>query len=176
MTPEEQKALFDELKELAPKLRDGLKKIEAGGGDPLKKTNESVEAIQKRMDEIETKLSRPPVATAEPGDKPKSKQHVALMKWARHGMEALADEDRQHLRRTTPGEFKALTLQDETQSGFLASPEITNDITKGLIVYCPFRQLARVRTTGKSSVKSRKRTGSFAAQWVGDTRTNTETT
>src|SRR3990167_4221176 len=99
MTPEEQKALFDELKELAPKLRDGLKKIEAGGGDPLKKTNESVESIQARIDAIETKLSRPPVATAEQdGAKPKSKQHVALMKWARYGLQGMDPEESKLLR------------------------------------------------------------------------------
>src|SRR3990167_5521151 len=176
MTPEEQKTLFDELKEVAPKLRDGLKKIEAGGADPLKKTKESVEAIQARIDAIETKLSRPPVATSERGDAPKSKQHVALMKWARHGLQGMDPEESKLLRPTSPGEFKALTLQDETQSGFLASPEITSEITKGLIVYCPFRQLARIRTTSKSSVKGRKRTGTFAGQWVADTGTKSETT
>lgn len=177
MTPEEQKKLFDELNELAGKLRAELKKIEALGGDPLKKTTESIEAIQKRMDEVETKLSRPPVHVAEHGgEKPKSKAHVAIMKWARHGLAGLSPEDMKDLRREDGLEAKALTLQDETQSGFLASPEITNEITKGIIVYAPFRQLARIRTTSQRSVKSRKRTGTFAAAWVGDTGTKTETT
>jgi HK97 family phage major capsid protein len=179
MTPEEQKTLFDELKELAPKLRDGLKKIEAAGGDPLKKTNESVEAIQTRIDEIETKLARPALGRRGEGDdepKGKSRQHVSLLKWARHGVAGLSAEDMKDLRPSSGLEGKALTTQDETQSGFLASPEITNELIKGITVYSPLRQLARVRTTSQRSVKTRKRTGTFAAQWVGDTGTKAETT
>jgi len=73
-----------------------------------------------------------------------------------------------------PGERKALSSAQGVE--FLASPEITTEIIKGVVEFSPIRSIARVRTTSAKSVKIRKRTGTFAAAWTGKQAARTETT
>ena len=79
----------------------------------------------------------------------------------------------QHL---TPDQFKLMSVQDDTQGGFGASPDFEAGIIKGVVEISPARSLVTVRNTSKRSIKVMKRTGTFAAVWVGETETRTETT
>ncbi len=167
MTPEDQKKLFDELNLLAGQLKTELKKLEALGADPLKKTNETIEAIQARMDTIETKLNRPPVPTVDPKvsmDEKALQRREAFLTLCRRGKDAL-----------TPEQLKVLTVSDDTTGGYLAPPEMTSEIIKGVVEYSPVREVARVRQTGSRSVKAPKRTGTFSAAWVGEIDARSET-
>jgi len=117
-----------------------------------------------RLDEIETKMDRPPIEI--PGaekDKELSDEHKALIQWMRKGI-------------NTPEEVKVLKIADDTAGGYLASPEITNELLKTLIEFSNIRSIARVRPTSKNEIWVRKRTGTFAAQHVGETGTKAETT
>jgi HK97 family phage major capsid protein len=177
MTPEEIKALIEEQAGLVKQLREENDRLIEAGKNTQKEWTEKMQKLQDRLDEIDVKLKRPALERPERDpDRPASKAHQAFMSWCRHGLAGVTPEDRQYLRRGEPGEAKALTTMDETAAGFLASPEITSEIIKGIVEFTPIRGLARVRTTSQRSVKSRKRTGTFAAKWAAETGTKTETT
>lgn len=72
-------------------------------------------------------------------------------------------------------EGKALSLGDETAGGYLAPPEFIQDILKGVQLISPIRPLAQVRTTSRRSVQYPVRSGVFAAKWVAETGTRSET-
>lgn len=75
----------------------------------------------------------------------------------------------------SPDEIKLMTVQDDTTGGFGASPEFEAGIIKGVVEVSPLRGLVTVRNTGKRSVRVMKRTGTFAAVWVGEIETRNET-
>lgn len=70
---------------------------------------------------------------------------------------------------------KALSLGDDTASGYLAPPEFVQDILKGVQLISPIRPLAQVRQTARRSVQYPVRSGVFAAKWTAETGTRTET-
>lgn len=117
-----------------------------------------------RLDEIETKMNRLPVEVPKAeGENEKSAEHKALDQWMRKGI-------------VGPEEVKVLRISDDTGAGYLASPEISNELLKTLIEYSNIRSIARVRPTSNVEIWVRKRTGTFAARHVGETETKTETT
>lgn len=117
-----------------------------------------------RLDEIETKMNRPPIEVPVAGEeKEKSAEHKALDLWMRKGI-------------VGPEETKVLRVSDDTAAGYLASPEISNELLKTLIEFSNIRSIARVRPTSNIEIWVRKRTGTFAARHVGETGTKTETT
>jgi HK97 family phage major capsid protein len=73
-------------------------------------------------------------------------------------------------------EQKALVLGDDTLGGFLAPPELTQEIVKGVQLISPVRPYARVRETNRHSVMFPIRSGVFAAQWTSENATRSETT
>lgn len=73
------------------------------------------------------------------------------------------------------GEQKALSVGDETAGGYLAPPEFIQDIIKGVQLISPIRPLAQVRQTNRRSVQYPVRSGVFAAKWVSETGTRSET-
>ena len=58
-------------------------------------------------------------------------------------------------------EFKTLTQQDPETGGYLATPEITNEIIKAAVDITPALQIADVRMTQASRVVFRKRMGTI---------------
>jgi HK97 family phage major capsid protein len=91
--------------------------------------------------------------------------NAAMAKYLRKGEAAFTAEER-----------KLMTVSDDSTGGFAASPEFDSTILKGVVEISPVRSLVRVRNTGKRSVKMMKRTGTFAAVWVGEIETRSETT
>ena len=76
----------------------------------------------------------------------------------------------------TPGfSQKTLTVTDDTTGGFFAPPEFDTTILKGLTLYSPMRENARVRTTSARSVQMGKRTGVISAAWTAEKKTRTVT-
>ena len=73
-------------------------------------------------------------------------------------------------------EVKALNVSADAAGGYLAPVEYVRDIIKGVTEISPVRSLVRVRQTSGKSIQIPKRTGQFAAQWVAEQGTKSETT
>ena len=143
------------------------------------------EKQNSRLDELETKLNRTPlISTGGAEDaqaEVRERKRIFFEILRRGSVAALEDEDRAKARELKIGpvgakEAKALALGDDTLGGFLAPPEYVQEIIKGVQLISPFRDLARVRPTTRRSVQLPVRSGVFAAQWIGETSTRTETT
>ena len=151
-----------------PITEDKLSKIEkdldrvADMEKSMKVQAESQKANQEAMARLETIVSRPEFGKGSPVE---SKQRQVFDKWMRKGKENL-----------TPDEVKVLTVSNDNTAGYLAPPEYVREIIKGIIEFSPVRSVARVRSTGQRSIQVPKRTGTFAAEWVAEQGTRSETT
>lgn len=136
-------------------------------GARLGDTDAKLNAINTRLDEFEVKAQRMARgADAQITQHPVDPAHQkAFMTFLRKGQAHL-----------TPEEVKLMTIADDTQGGFGATDDFSNEVLKGIIEISPVRSLVRVRTTGSRSFKYMKRTGTFAAKRVGEVDTRTETT
>lgn len=83
--------------------------------------------------------------------------------------------ERKSLKVFIDAETKAMSVGDETAGGYLAPPELVQDIIKGVQLISPIRPLAQVRQTSRRSVQYPIRSGVFAAKWVAETGTRSET-
>lgn len=172
-----------------PILTDKLAKIEttlaAFEGVNQKLTlldaqKKSVDELQKQYDAIETKLGRMigKKSAAVEADEYKSR----INSWARAVVDAhtvgvvnLSAEQQKALT-DAQNEAKSLGLTPDTAAGYLAPTEYVREIIKGVTEISPARSLVRVRATANKSIQIPKRTGQFAAAWVADEGTKTETT
>jgi HK97 family phage major capsid protein len=151
-----------------------------------------LDRFNSRLDSLEVRLQRPILAgMAGPNfDPPKTPDPDIRMFFkavAAGGPERLRDSsersDAERVMRdietkaTASGiETKALALGDDTLGGFLAPPEFVAEIVKGVQLISPVRQYAKVRPTVRRSVMVPVRAGVFAAQWVGESASRSETT
>lgn len=167
----------DELKQLAEDLRSTwetdlkpriaqLEEEAKDQGDGHAETKQAVDAVQDRLDELEARMQKAALALPhkDAGERPESVKHFTdFMRKGRFAEDA-------------PDEIKAMAIADETLGGVLAPAEFIEDVIKGVVQYSPIRQIAKVRSTSRTSVQAPKRTGNFAAQWTGETDTRSETT
>lgn len=116
-----------------------------------------------QIDAVEAKMNRPGIGgEKEPGER--DVERKAFGSWLRKG------------EKTDATEVKVLRVSDDTAGGYLAPMEYVREITKAAIEFSPARSLVRVRTTGQKAVQIPKRTGTFAAAWVSEIGTRSETT
>lgn len=178
LTPEEVKDSIDELGRTWKSFRDENDRLLAEGKQTQVQWTEKLQTLNTRMDELDTKLNRrsaPPRSVKEDQDEKAQAKKAAFLTFCRYGIENMSTEEKSLLAKDAlPGERKALSSAQGVE--YLASPEVSNEIIKGVIEFSPIRSVARVRTTSAKSVKIRKRTGTFAARWVGKTEARTETT
>jgi HK97 family phage major capsid protein len=73
-------------------------------------------------------------------------------------------------------EKKALTVSNDSTGGYLAPPEYVQELLKEITEMSPIRSISRIRNTSARSVQIPKREGTFAAQWVSESGTRSETT
>jgi HK97 family phage major capsid protein len=149
-------------------------------GGPTPETKASVDALNTKLDEVEkriiaveTKANRPDGVQGDP-EKGATEAKSAFFKWARNL--PLTAEEAKLLRRPEAGEYKALSVGDATAAGYLAPAEYVREIIKGVVEFSPIRTIARVRPTSAKSIQIPRRTGTFAAQWVAEQGTRSETT
>lgn len=178
MTPEQVKESVDELGRVWRSFREENDKLLASGKQTQKEWNEKMQAMNDRMDELDTKLNRRPApqltSDQELTEKAKARKN-AFLTFCRYGLEGMTEEHKSLLAKdTVPAERKALSSAQGVE--YLASPEISNELIKGVVEFSPVRSVARVRSTGAKTVKLRKRTGTFAAAWTGKIAARTETT
>lgn len=130
------------------------------------------------IDELETKLNRLTLAGAGSDTESKRAKHN---EWARAvigastvGIQNLT-ADQQKALKDVEAEYKAMSVGNDTTGGYLAPAEYVREIIKGVTEISPIRSLVRVRTTASKSIMIPKRTGQFAAQWVAEQGTRSET-
>jgi len=164
---EQDLAKFEDLNQ---KLTEAEKKAHAA--------DEDRKELKSQLDRIETKAGRPPKSREDRAEELKERVNL----WARGvvnaysvGVPNLPEEERKAID-AIRNEYKSLNVSTDTAGGYLAPEEYVREIIKGITEMSPVRSLARVRTTMNKSVEIPKRTGQFAAQWVSEQGTKSETT
>lgn len=170
------KALLDEQRTLWQQFRAEHERLLAQHKDTQRESSERLERLGARLDEIETRLARPPVAAPTTETAPAATAvKAAFMAWCRRGLDGCTPEQRQLLLQAGgPAESKALSTAQGTE--FLAPPEFATEILAGVAELSPIRSIAQVQTTTAKSKKIPKETGTFDARWIAKTGTRTETT
>ncbi len=122
----------------------------------------NAENIKSQIEKLETVVRRP-----NSGFEAKQVDDYmdAFDKYCRKGVEGLDAMEK-----------KALTVSNDSTGGYLAPPEYVRELIKDVTEISPIRSIARIRSTGARSIQVPKRTGTFAAQWVSESGTRSETT
>lgn len=179
------RALVDEINQTWHMLKESLDNHSTA-------SDEKVRQLNARLDQLETSLNRPLRDTSHlpnyDGTTPSATEGRLFFKMVavggpsrlhdsseRTAAERLRERIETKAKRDMPDEFKALSLGDDTSGGFLAPPEFSQEIVKGVQLISPIRSIARVRPTTAKSVEVPVRSGVFTAAWVGETQTRTET-
>lgn len=125
-------------------------------------SEQGAENIKEQMDKLETLLKRPSSGLE---SKQIDEKMEAFDSYLRKGKDAISEIER-----------KALTVSNDSTGGYLAPPEYVRELLKTVTEISPIRSLARVRNTAQRSIQVPKRTSTFAAQWVSEVGTRSETT
>ncbi len=151
-----------------PLLDDKIENIEQKMNS-LEDYNQRVAQSEKAQEQVNEKLANLETIIKRPNSGFDTKQvdeHcIAFENYCRKGFDALDDAER-----------KALTVSNDSTGGYLAPPEYVRELLKTVTEISPIRSIARVRSTGQRSVQVPKRTSTFAAQWVAESGTRSETT
>ena len=134
--------------------------------------------MQAQLDRLQLKLQRPGLGSEEA----RVERKTYFNDWARGvigayttGVPNLPEPQAKAIARAT-AEFKSLSVSNDTTGGYLAPAEYVADIIKGITLVSPVRSLVSVKPTANKSRMQPKRTGQFAAQWVAEQGTRSETT
>lgn len=170
---------WTEFKKVNEQSQEQLKKF----GEERGETKESLQKMTDRMDEIETKMNRS-VKLAndkDPDAEPEFTAKKSYAKFLRKGDKALNKEEQEALDNSwyrkgmTPDQLKTLIVSDDTLGGVLAPEDSLRDMLKEVIEFSPIRSIARVESTTMRAVPWPVRKGVFAARWIEETGTKTET-
>lgn len=149
-------------------LEEKLAKINADLDKKEKKQREKILALEAKISEL------PGHVEGGPSER-ELKHKSTFMKWAKKGDQYLGSEDLDTLK-SGATEQKSLIASQDTSGGYLVPEDMERAIIKAIIESTPLRQLARVRPTTSDKSRHPKRTGVFAAQWIQEQGTRTETT
>ena len=122
----------------------------------------NAENIKSQLDELRTVVTRPNSGFE---SKQVDEYLNAFDTYCRKGLEGL-----------DAAEKKALTVSNDSTGGYLAPPEYVQELLKEITEMSPIRSISRIRNTSARSVQIPKREGTFAAQWVSESGTRSETT
>lgn len=143
-----------------------------------KALKEQADAAEGVIAKLEAKMGRPGAlsggGTIEYKKKVNAWGHAVVFAHT-HGVANLSPEQQKALA-DVAAEYKALNVGTDTAGGYLAPIEYVREIIKGVTEASPVRGLVRVRQTASKSIQVPKRTGQFAAQWVSEQGTRSETT
>jgi len=145
-----------------------LAKIEAKM-DSYEEMNQKLTTAEANAEQIKEQVSKIQTMVTRPDSGFESKQVDEYLNafdtYCRKGLEGL-----------DVAEKKALTVSNDSTGGYLAPPEYVRELLKTITEISPIRSIARVRSTGARSIQVPKRDGQFAAQWVSESGTRSETT
>ena len=137
--------------------------------DSYEDINQKLTTAELNADNIKSQIEKLETIVTRPNSGFESKQVDEYMNafdtYCRKGLEGL-----------DPVEKKALTVSNDSTGGYLAPPEYVRELIKDITEISPIRSIARIRSTGARSIQIPKRTGTFAAQWVAESGTRSETT
>ena len=150
-------------------------------GEASGETKAKLDATNTRIDALEAQMQRAAKLHMAAGDSAQTAERKAFVDALRYGLVGLKHVDPEAaklVKIAKPGDLegKALSLGDDTAGGFLATPEFVQDIIKAIVLISPLRQFANVRKTSNRSVLYPVRKGVYAAKWVSETGTRSETT
>lgn len=142
------------------------------------KQAEAIKGLDERFDLLETSLKRKGGSFIDADTKgaQRAEDFVRAVVAAQTLGYASLDDVQKKTLDDIKSEYKALSVTPDTAGGYLAPIEYVREIIKGETEISPVRSLARVRQTAMKSTQIPKRTGQFAAQWVSEQGTKTETT
>ena len=150
-----------ELESKVDAMADDITKM-AEQKQQIELTKKALEEAEVKLDNLETVLARPETGL---NTKEVGVQMKAFSNMLRKGEKELDEMER-----------KALYESDDTLGGYYAPEEYVADLIKSVTEISPIRSIARVRTTANRGIELPKRTGQFAAAWVNETATRSETT
>lgn len=161
------------------KIETSLNQFEAVN-QRLTLAEKQAKAIAETVDRVEVAMNRIPAGARFVKDEGEAKARFDA--WSRAVVRAHAvgvvnlSADEQKVLQEVQTEAKALNVSADTAGGYLAPTEYVREIIKGVTEMSPARSIVRVRQTANKSIQIPKRTGQFAAQWVAEQGTKTETT
>lgn len=123
---------------------------------------QSQKNLQETVEKFETRLTRP---NSGMDTKAVDEYMGAWDSYCRKGLEGLDVMEK-----------KALTVSNDSTGGYLAPPEYVRELIKTITEMSPIRSLSRVRSTSARSIQVPKREATFAAQWVAESGTRSEST
>jgi HK97 family phage major capsid protein len=184
-TLDELKTTFQQFKDADERHEAEVKKL----GDATEETKQTLDRINTKLDEIEKKgeeiakkMDRTRVLGGAGAVEVKTehveykKNLLGALKHLALGTEMTPDQKKWLYDRSLwSPEMKALTTDNDQQSGYLVLPEMINEIIKGIVEFSPVRELARVRPTTAKSVKQPVRKGVAKAVWTSERATRNET-
>jgi HK97 family phage major capsid protein len=159
MDEKEEKQAIGEVNQLVSELRQNFESFQEG---ILTKADfqEIQQKIEERLDEVETKLNRPPApAQPETKDEAKEIEFKSFFKWVKNGKSGLA-----------PEELKTMKISDDVAGGYLAPIQLQTRIIEKLTQISPIRQISQVETIGVSGIEFPKEgTDTVTAAWPDET-------
>ena len=171
---EKMQSAFEEMKSTleAQETETGTKLAQSVFDEKMVKMHEDIEAKEEQWNEkfadLEAKYNAPETATSGVEEEATEAeiQKSAFDAYLRKGMEGVDPALRE----------KALTASNDTTGGYLAPPEFVQEMLETVTEFSPMREVSNVRSTSARTSKFPTRDGSFAAQWIGETGTRSETT
>lgn len=150
-----------------------------------KELEEVNKKLNERMDEMETKLSRPPAGARDPETEMEHdlhrKQEVAFRRFCKFGSQGVSDEDSKILHTRVvklPGGEKSLATDNLVSGGYLMPQNLDTMIAELLVEISPIRQFASVETitTGDTWEGFKEGSTAFGTSWVSERGSRSETT
>lgn len=157
-------------------LHDAIRGEREQYGAERQESKNQLEAMQARLDELETKYNRSAVGgvagggdSATADDALMDKAMNAYLRRGERGIEQLSDDERDAL--------KALSSDSDPDGGYLMPRQRANELLTALREISPVRELARVFTisTGDALEIPGEGDGDFEAGWVGERQARPET-
>lgn len=143
-----------------------------GAADPLynehlARINQSLDSHKRRVDHLETALSRPVVGnTKAAGAEFESEYKRAFRNYLRKGMESGLEA----------AQIKSLSVGTDADGGYLVPDNISETIIRIVNESSPMRALARIETISSDSIDLIEDAGDFGASWTTETGAVSETT
>lgn len=153
---EEIKGLFTQFQAKNDEMLAEIKKT----GSASQELKNQVDALNERIDELETKGKRPVLGGESTVQADETK--AAFLEWARKGIES--------------AELKSLSAGTNSDGGYLIPQQLESQINELLVELSPVRSVANVMTISNgNSIDIPVEAGAFATGWAAETGARAET-
>lgn len=138
---EELQSVFEQFKETNEQKSVEINKL----GEETKETRNKMEKMSDRMDEIETKLSRPQLQATDTRDV-QNEYTKAFVDWFKKGDERIKGMD-------TKATFPNMNETIDPQGGYLVPPEWYQSVVDSLVQWSPVRRYATVLRMNRKELR-----------------------